>query len=177
MAFGVKLYAQVSGAISAGLSRSFVANTGITFVDTTSMTPREFSEELRARGFYVDSENKKRYVRVQNGITQYVARESVRGSAWRLHMAVGQIPTCWPTDEILSSSNTQWRDAESPWFYYYTEPDSDETLNAQCDTKDGALLKCFDWLIHTGTMWLENADARADDRWRIDYNILVRRHQ
>ena len=34
----------------------------------------------------------------------------------------------------------------------------------------------FDWLIRTGAMWLENADARADDRWRIDYNILVRRH-
>lgn len=44
-------------------------------------------------------------------------------------MAVGQIPTCWPTDEILSSTNMQWRDAESPWFYYYTEPDPDETLN------------------------------------------------
>jgi hypothetical protein len=62
------------------------------------MTPREFSEELRAHGFDVDPENKKRFVRLQNGITQYVARESVRGSAWRLSMAVGQIPTYWPTE-------------------------------------------------------------------------------
>ena len=161
---------------AAPLPLSFVANTGNTFVDTTSMTPREFTEELRAHGFDVDSENKKRFLRVQNGIRQYVARESVRGSAWRLHIAVGQIPTCWPINELRSTTCKEWRDAESPWFYYYTEPDPDETLSAQCDTKDAALRKCFDWLIRTGAMWLENADARADDRWRIDYNILVRRH-
>ena len=140
------------------------------------MTPREFSQELRAHGFGVDAENKKRFVRVQEGITQYVARESVRRSAWRLYMAVGQIPTTWPMFEGRSSTCTQWRDAESPWFYYYTEPDPDETLTAQCDTKDVALQKCFDWLLQTGMMWLENIDGRTDDRWTIDHNILVRRH-
>lgn len=141
------------------------------------MTPREFSQELRAHGFNVDPVNKKRFVRVQTGITQYVARESVRGSAGRLYLAIGQIPICWPTDELRSSIGTEWRDAESPWFYYYTEPDPDEMLNAQCDTKEVALRKCFDWLIRIGTKWLENPDDRADDRWRIDYNTLVRRHQ
>ena len=156
---------------------SFVANTGNTFVHTNSMTLREFSKELIAHGFAVDAENKKRFVRVQNGITQYVAKESIRGSAWRLCMAVGQIPTNWPMVELHASKSAEWRDAESPWFYYYTEPAPDESLNSQCDTKDAALRKCFDWLIRTGTMWLENADARADDRWRIDYNILVRRYQ
>jgi len=139
------------------------------------MTPREFNRELKAVGFAADAENSKRFVRSHNGVNQYVVRESVRGSAWRLYMAVGQIPDCWPTDEVQLTTHIRWRDAESPWFYYYTEPDPDETLNAQCDTKDAALQKCFDWLVHTGTKWLENADSRTDDRWRIDYNILVRR--
>lgn len=92
-------------------------------------------------------------------------------------MAVGQIPVCWPMDEVRSSISTEWRDAESPWFYYYMEPDPDEELNAQCDTKEVALRKCFEWLTRVGTKWLENTDALADDRWRIDYNILVRRHR
>jgi hypothetical protein len=92
-------------------------------------------------------------------------------------MAVEQIPTCWPMVELRPSISAEWRDAESPWFYYYTEPDPDETLNAQCDTKEVALQKCFDWLLQTGMKWIENPDGRTDDRWRIDYNILVRRHQ
>jgi len=162
---------------AARLPPSFVAKSGTTFVDANLMTPRGFTKELSVQGFVVDADNNKRFVRVQNGIRQYVAKESVRGSAWRLYMAVGQIPTCWPIAELRSSICSEWRDAESPWFYHFTEPDPDETLNAQCDTKDVALQKCFDWLIRTGTTWLENIDALADDRWRIDYNILVRRHQ
>lgn len=140
------------------------------------MTPREFNKELQKYGFVADSENEKRFVRLVCGVKQYVARESVRGSAWRIYLAVGHIPSCWPIADFKSTALAPWSEAESPWFYYYTESDPDESLNAVCDTKEVALRKCFDWLDQTGIIWLEAPDFRPDDRWRIDYSILVRRH-
>ncbi len=31
--------------------------------------------------------------------------------------------------ELHASKSAEWQDAESTWFYYYTEPDPHETLN------------------------------------------------
>ncbi len=90
---------------------AFVANAANAFYDPNLMTPREFSQELKTHGFTVDAENKKRFVRVQNGITQYVAKESVRGAAWRLCMAVGPIPKHWPMVELHASKSAEWQDA------------------------------------------------------------------
>ncbi len=91
----------------------FVANAANAFYDPNLMTPREFSQELKTHGFTVDAENKKRFVRVQNGITQYVAKESVRGAAWRLSgLAVGRDPKHWPMVELHASKSAEWQDAD-----------------------------------------------------------------
>lgn len=141
------------------------------------MTPRTFSTDLRKHGFATDPINKRRFVRRLDARDQYVARDSVRGAAWRLFLAVSPIPSDWPGTYGPTSDVDSWVDAESPWFDYFTDLDPNDPLDVQCNSREIALHKCFDWFMTIGMKWLEDPGSRDDDRWRIDYTILVRRHQ
>jgi hypothetical protein len=140
------------------------------------MTPRIFSRELRELGFVTDPVNKRRFLRRVEASDQYIARDSVRGAAWRLFLGVSPVPSDWPGTYAPNSDIDSWMDAESPWFDYFTDLDPNDPLDAQCDSKEVALQKCFDWFARIGIKWLDDPHSREDDRWRIDYNILVRRH-
>jgi hypothetical protein len=135
------------------------------------MTPASFKKQLGALGFaYIQNPPfGSRFTRSAGNLLQHVARESVRGSSWRLCLAVGDIPPVWPALEFKPT--TSWDEAESPWFTYYTDLDENE-LN-QFDTRNVALQKCYDWLVTIGFEWLNNPRARSTDDWRKACKILV----
>ena len=107
------------------------------------------------------------------GVTRFVARSSVRGSAWRLHMAAGDVPSDWPTYEL--NPTTSWIEAESPWFEYFTDLDPNDPEDAQFDSRESALQKCHDWFFDIGVQWLLTPETLPDDEWRTAHNILVKR--
>jgi hypothetical protein len=140
------------------------------------MTPSLFKKRLRDHGFEHEQDpHGGRFTRVVSGVKQHVARDSVRGSAWRLHLAVGNVPIVWPALDISASEESTWFEAESPWFSYFTDLDPSDPLDAQCDSREVALEKCFGWLTKTGFDWLNEPGARTPDEWRKIYNILVKR--
>src|SRR5262245_29048335 len=113
------------------------------------MTRSEFKKCLCAHGF-VFSHNPTcgdRFTRVDQGNKQHVSRDSVRGSAWRLFLAVGEVPEIWPAVEVPRVPSAIWIDAESPWFNYCADLDPSDPLDAQLDNRAVALEKCFVWLI------------------------------
>ena len=69
-----------------------------------------------------------------------------------------------------------WDEAESPWFDYFPDLDPFDPLDAQCDSREVALEKCFDWLITVGFQWMNEPGAKSADDWRKTHNILVRKH-
>lgn len=137
------------------------------------MTPTLFKKKLHDHGFeFIKSASSNRFTRSINGTQQHVSRESVRGSAWRLYLAVGAIPEAWPVVDLRAEQT--WIAAESPWFHYLTGLDPTDPLDAQCDNREVALEKCFQWLITIGFEWLNNPGAKSEAEWRKANNILVR---
>jgi hypothetical protein len=142
------------------------------------MTPAQFGKSLRQEGFTASPLQPRgsgqRFTRPRGGALQHVARDSVRGSAWRLFLAVGDVPTIWPTVDPAGGPSPAWVEAESPWFHYFTDLDPADPLDAQCDSRQAALAKCWAWLTTAGFEWLEDPSARTPKEWRELHNILVR---
>lgn len=141
------------------------------------MTPKFFTKKLADIGFTLQKlDGGNRYIRQIGSSGQYIARDSVRGSAWRLFLAISPIPEAWPVCPTHGQNSVPWTEAESPWFNYFTDLDPTDPLDAQCDSRESALEKSYEWLIEVGLLWLANPNAKTDDRWRIDHNILVKHH-
>jgi hypothetical protein len=139
------------------------------------MTPSVFKKRLSDHGFAFERDPQGgRFMRVASGVKQYVARDSVRGSAWRLYLAVGDVPTFWPGSDPKAKGVRSWFEVESPWFDYFTDLDPADPLDAQCDSKEVALEKCFNWLTTIGFEWLNGPEAKSPDEWREGYDILQR---
>ena len=139
------------------------------------MTPSVFKKRLSEHGFAFERDPPGgRFLRVVSGVKQYIARDSVRGSAWRLYLAVGNVPSFWPAADPNEKGTPSWIEAESPWFYYFTDLDPTDPLDAQCDSREVALEKCFDWLTTRGFEWLNCPEAKSPEAWRIEYQILQR---
>jgi hypothetical protein len=140
------------------------------------MTPAIFKKRLREHNFTFSQETHGlgRFTRVVGDTKQHVARDNVRGSAWRLYLAVGEVPEIWPAMNILPPEAQPWIQAESPWFQYFTDLDPSDPLDAQCESREAALEKCFTWLITVGFEWLDDPAAKTLEEWRKGYNILVR---
>lgn len=137
------------------------------------MTPTLFKKKLYDHGFdFIKSASSNCFTRSINGIQQHVSRDSVRGGAWRLFLAVGNVPEGWPVIDVHAVQT--WVAAESPWFNYLTDLDPTNPLDTQCDNREVALEKCFQWLITIGFEWLNNPGAKSEDDWRKANNILVR---
>lgn len=105
---------------------------------------------------------------------QHVARDCVRGGAWRLFLAVGNVPSKWPLVSAAEEQSRDWLEAESPWFNYFTDLDPDDPSDEQLDDKGEALSKCLEWLLSIGIQWLDDPSARSPDFWRANHNILVK---
>lgn len=141
------------------------------------MTAREFTTRMATNGFSPEKvAGGERYCRDVAGVSQYVAKESVRGTAWRLFLAVSPVPDGWPTLSIRGVTSEPWIEAESPWFEYFTDLDPSDPLDAELDSPETALRKCYDWLLNVGSQWLNDPSAKPDQQWRIDHNIVVKRH-
>jgi hypothetical protein len=142
------------------------------------MTPKLFVKALREEGFTAcplqPGGSGQRFSRERSGGVQHVARDSVRGSAWRLFLAVGEVPACWPVADVGDELSGCWVEAESPWFHYFTDLDPTDSLDAQCDSREAALEKCWAWLTTAGFEWLQDPSARTPKEWRERYNILVK---
>ena len=138
------------------------------------MTNSLFKKRLSEHGFaYERDPHGGRFMRVASGVKQYVARESVRGGAWRLWLAVGDVPGYWPASDPNANPVALWVEAESPWFDYFTDLDPSDPLAAQLDSREVALEKCFTWLTTIGFEWLNAPESRTSDEWRKSYHILV----
>jgi hypothetical protein len=138
------------------------------------MKPTAFKKQLCAHGFSFqhDPSYGDRFTRDVRGKKQHVSRDSVRGSAWRLLLAVGDVPLVWPAWDPRKDKSDSWIEAESPWFRYATDLDPSDSLDAQIDNRESALQKCFNWLITVGFEWLDGPHARSRDEWRSMHNIL-----
>lgn len=137
------------------------------------MTPSLFKKRLGDHGFAFERDSHGgRFTRLASGVKQYVARDSVRVSAWRLYLAVGDVPAYWPAFDPKAKQVMSWVEAESPWFEYSTDLDPSDPLDAQCDSREVALEKCFTWLTTSGFEWLNAPESRTPDEWRTTYNIL-----
>jgi hypothetical protein len=140
------------------------------------MTPSLFKKRLRDHGFaYEHNPHGGCFTRVVSGTKQHVARDSVRGSAWRLYLAVGDVPIVWPAQDVKAREEPKCVEAESPWFTYFTDLDPADPLDAQCDSREVALDKCFDWLTAKGFEWLRDPYEKTADEWRTTHNILIRK--
>jgi len=143
-----------------------------------AMTPKLFAKFLQQEGFapfpVLPRGSGQRFSRERSGRTQHVARDSVRGSAWRLLLAVGDVPACWPVAALASEVSATWMEAESPWFSYFTGLDLADPLDAQCDSREAALEKCWAWLSTAGFEWLEDPSIKGPKEWRERYGILVK---
>lgn len=138
------------------------------------MTPSRFATALKNAGYTKETVPRgSRFSIERDGVTRYVARSSVRGGAWRLHMAIGDVPTDWPTYELNPTKT--WIEAESPWFEYFTDLDPDDPEDAQFDSRESTLQKCHDWFFGIGIGWLHTPENMTDDEWRTEHNILVKR--
>jgi hypothetical protein len=140
------------------------------------MTPAIFKKRLFEHDFTFSQapHGAGRFTRVVGGTKQHVARDNVRGSAWRLYLAVGEVPEIWPAMDVSAREAQPWMQAESPWFHYFTDLEPSDPLEAQCDSREAALEKCFTWLITAGFEWLDDPAAKTLEEWRMSYNILVR---
>jgi hypothetical protein len=67
---------------------------------------------------------------------QHVARDSIRGSAWRLFLAVGDVPIQWPVVSAHEEQRRTWAEAESPWFNYFTDLDPNDASDAKVDDRN-----------------------------------------
>jgi hypothetical protein len=139
------------------------------------MTANAFNKKLRELGFAPSGNgvHGHHYARVVEGRNQHISRDNVRGSAWRLFLAEGEVPEYWPAVSFNSPSVVAHVWAESPWFKYDTELDPNDPLDAQCDSREVALEKCFSWFAHIGLEWLANPAAKTPKEWREQHNILV----
>jgi hypothetical protein len=142
------------------------------------MTPKLFGKLLQQEGFTACPIQPRglgqRFTRGRGGRLQHVFRDSVRGSAWRLSLAVGEVPANWPVLDLAWETHATWVEAESPWFNYFTDLDPTDPLDAQSDSREAALEKCWSWLTTVGFEWLEDPSARTPKEWRQRHNILVR---
>jgi hypothetical protein len=141
------------------------------------MTPSSFKKRLCEHGFAFvrNATFGDRFTRGQDDVKQHVARDTVRGGGWRLFLAVGDVPEVWPTSDLSGEARNVWVEAESPWFNYFTDLDPSDPEDAQFDTREAALDKCFDWLTTIGFEWLTDPWARSLEDWRKTYNILIKR--
>lgn len=139
------------------------------------MTPATFKRHLQKLGFTLTQNSLTlwRFQRRISGVLHSVERDSVKGSAWRLHLAIGEVPEIWPAWGPFTPQT--WIQAESPWFYYHHDDDPDDPLPSELDTPQTALQKCLDWFKTIGLQWLSNPDKLSDDDWRVQHDVLVRR--
>jgi hypothetical protein len=139
------------------------------------MTPANFKKRLCEHGFvFMRGKFENRFTRETNGVQQHVARDSVRGMAWRIFMAVGTAPEIWPTVDVKAKIEDSFAEAESPRFAYFTDLDPTDPLDAQCDNREVALANCFEWLTTHGFLWLGNPNAKSIDEWRVVHGIRVK---
>ena len=137
------------------------------------MKRRDVERRLIASGFTREvTDGGTRFIRQGPAGPQLVAVDNVRGSAWRVWLAVGAAPSCWPAVDG-SRREGRWREAESPWFDYVL-PDAEEPEDAGLDYKDQALAKCAVWLTSVGFLWLASPEALSETAWRKEHNLLVK---
>ena len=139
------------------------------------MTPPTFKRHLEKLGFSQTQNTLGlwKFQRRVNGTLQSVQRDSVKGSAWRLNLAIGEVPEIWPA--FAPQVCQTWIEAESPWFHYHHDDIPDDPLPPELDTPQLALKKCLEWFKETGLLWLNNPESQTDDEWRVQHNLLVRR--
>jgi hypothetical protein len=138
------------------------------------MTPRQFNNNLLAAGFRKRL-NKLKIVVFTRGAgasAQHLSRESVRGSAWRLFLAVGSASDAWPA---ISKPNVgkSLLEAESPWLEYYSSEDLLDPQARGLHNGAEALDACWRWLSSVGFEWLADPRAKSGD-WAREQGILLR---
>jgi hypothetical protein len=140
------------------------------------MTRNTFKKRLCQLGFtYTSGPFGSRFSRTYDGKSQFASLDNVMGGDWRLFLAVGEVPGCWPADDVsILRENRKWVEAESPWFKYFTDLDPADPTTAQFDDRNSALQKCFDWLTTVGIEWLDGPDKKSRDDWRKEHNVLIR---